>query len=387
MIVFREDADGIHLLLIQRQKQGDWSFPKGHVEQGEAVLEAGLRELDEETGVRPIVVGRLVDFVYTDGRSQPSRISFFLGHSDGSKVGNSSVGERSHWVRLSQVEKKLSYQNLKDYFHLFVMPVFHCHISRNASIDVIFSNSEPYKNGAKLLTRTVKRLIQHARTVELNSLSMPEHVKNTTDGISYFLSNHPSVRTATFWLQEEGGRYVLNNPFLARSHTKSTVQAILRHSGIPVPPSMPISMDRTRSNKKGRNMFMIKSEIHGVRDGTALQRSSKTAPWTVYLEKSINNNFIEKKYGYVAGKVLSDDDRCVTAGILRAHQRIQECLGLEVFSSDVFHDLENDTFQIVDLNPAPAFFNNQNARGAFASYVGRLMQFLQQYTNITQSRA
>ncbi len=134
-------------------------------------------------------------------------------------------------------------------------------------------------------------------------------------------------------------------------------------------------------------MFMIKSEIHGVRDGTALQRSSKTAPWTVYLEKSINNNFIEKKYGYVAGKVLSDDDRCVTAGILRAHQRIQECLGLEVFSSDVFHDLENDTFQIVDLNPAPAFFNNQNARGASASYVGRLMQFLQQYTNITQSRA
>ncbi|MFZ4515808.1 MAG: NUDIX hydrolase [Acidimicrobiia bacterium] len=46
------------LLLIQRDhapQDGRWSFPGGHVEFGEELLEAVLRELREETGIEGIV--------------------------------------------------------------------------------------------------------------------------------------------------------------------------------------------------------------------------------------------------------------------------------------------------------------------------------------------
>jgi 8-oxo-dGTP diphosphatase len=45
---------GDRVLLAQRSRGtylGKWGFPGGHVERGETIIEAGLRELMEETGV------------------------------------------------------------------------------------------------------------------------------------------------------------------------------------------------------------------------------------------------------------------------------------------------------------------------------------------------
>lgn len=45
---------GAQLLLAQRSRGkyvGQWGFPGGHVECGETIVEAGMRELQEETGV------------------------------------------------------------------------------------------------------------------------------------------------------------------------------------------------------------------------------------------------------------------------------------------------------------------------------------------------
>jgi mutator protein MutT len=45
---------GDQVLLAQRSRGtyiGKWGFPGGHVERGETIVEAGLRELQEETGV------------------------------------------------------------------------------------------------------------------------------------------------------------------------------------------------------------------------------------------------------------------------------------------------------------------------------------------------
>ena len=37
--------------LIYRTKQNDYSFPKGHVEEGETVMECAIRETKEELGI------------------------------------------------------------------------------------------------------------------------------------------------------------------------------------------------------------------------------------------------------------------------------------------------------------------------------------------------
>ena len=75
-VVFTE-ADGTIRYLIVRGNSGNYSFPKGHVEAGEDEYETALREIFEETGLRPEFVdgfrmteasrvknGRMKDVVY-----------------------------------------------------------------------------------------------------------------------------------------------------------------------------------------------------------------------------------------------------------------------------------------------------------------------------------
>lgn len=49
-IVFREFNRTLHVLLVQHGV-GHWSFPKGHVENGETDHETAIREVKEETGI------------------------------------------------------------------------------------------------------------------------------------------------------------------------------------------------------------------------------------------------------------------------------------------------------------------------------------------------
>jgi len=56
------------ILLMQRADNGHWGLPGGHVEPGESVAAATVREVLEETGW-PIEVGRLIG-VYSDPARQ-----------------------------------------------------------------------------------------------------------------------------------------------------------------------------------------------------------------------------------------------------------------------------------------------------------------------------
>ena len=48
-IVIAKSQDGDKIL--QLNNEGEWVFPKGHVEKGESDLDAAIRELFEESGV------------------------------------------------------------------------------------------------------------------------------------------------------------------------------------------------------------------------------------------------------------------------------------------------------------------------------------------------
>lgn len=49
-----DNGEGAILMISSR---GRWDLPKGHVEQGESGMQAALREVEEETGIRCEVVG------------------------------------------------------------------------------------------------------------------------------------------------------------------------------------------------------------------------------------------------------------------------------------------------------------------------------------------
>ena len=71
-------AEGDRVLLVKRGKEPDlglWGYPGGHVENGETLAEAALRELDEETGVAAVADGQLatIDLIRRDDTGQVTR--------------------------------------------------------------------------------------------------------------------------------------------------------------------------------------------------------------------------------------------------------------------------------------------------------------------------
>ena len=55
--------DGAETLLLHQQNEDRWCFPKGHVDPGESLAEAALREIREETGLTNVRLEREIEEV------------------------------------------------------------------------------------------------------------------------------------------------------------------------------------------------------------------------------------------------------------------------------------------------------------------------------------
>jgi len=54
-VVIRKNEEKIEVLLI-KDRFGHWTWPKGHIEDGETPGQAAIREITEETGLRTLCV-------------------------------------------------------------------------------------------------------------------------------------------------------------------------------------------------------------------------------------------------------------------------------------------------------------------------------------------
>ncbi len=67
--MYREGADGPRYLLVRaRRDPTQWVLPKGHVEQGETMQAAAVREVREESGVLAQVIAPLGELRFGDDR-------------------------------------------------------------------------------------------------------------------------------------------------------------------------------------------------------------------------------------------------------------------------------------------------------------------------------
>lgn len=69
-------------VLVLRNFRGEYIFPKGHLEPGETALQAARREVAEEAGLSPEVVGSAPDTAYryrlADGSWRDKRVTWFV---------------------------------------------------------------------------------------------------------------------------------------------------------------------------------------------------------------------------------------------------------------------------------------------------------------------
>lgn len=99
----------------RRNARGDliWSLPKGHVEQGESLQQAAVREVSEETGILGRVLAPLgvIDFYFTaDERRVHKTVHHFLLLAEEGDLSDDDIEvEQVAWVPLDELSDRLAY--------------------------------------------------------------------------------------------------------------------------------------------------------------------------------------------------------------------------------------------------------------------------------------
>lgn len=104
--------------LVYREDKKDYSFPKGHLEEGETLQECAIRETEEETmRVNHLLINREVDILkYITELNEEVECHIYISIDDGQTEKTIDLKDRENlkWVSYEEVEDTLSYNNLKE---------------------------------------------------------------------------------------------------------------------------------------------------------------------------------------------------------------------------------------------------------------------------------
>ncbi|MHB0927515.1 MAG: NUDIX domain-containing protein [Candidatus Nanopelagicales bacterium] len=106
---------GAAAIIGRRDRRGRmvWSFPKGHLEQGESAEQAAVREVLEETGLSAVVHAPLGDIVFwfmLDGKRIHKTVHHFLLIVTGGELSDADREvDAVEWVALADVHARLAY--------------------------------------------------------------------------------------------------------------------------------------------------------------------------------------------------------------------------------------------------------------------------------------
>ena len=131
------DLENKQIGLVYRDKFNDYSFPKGHLEEGETLKECAVRETEEETGYTNYLLTDVVALLeYKTPNNLDVECHFYIASSYGvtTKFIKDEDKENLVWVSYDDVLNYLSYTNLKDLWN-----------SVKDKVKEIFDNKDKYK--------------------------------------------------------------------------------------------------------------------------------------------------------------------------------------------------------------------------------------------------
>lgn len=108
-VVFTRDEDGQIRYVLVQQRSGRFCFPKGHVEAGETEHQTALREIWEETGLRPRILPGFQETETYEVNKKPGvmkDVYYFLAEYSGQHI-DPPPSDEIRDVRLCSYEEAL----------------------------------------------------------------------------------------------------------------------------------------------------------------------------------------------------------------------------------------------------------------------------------------
>lgn len=119
VVVLKEEEYKFLLVFQENPRIDNWSFPKGHQEEGETPMQTALRELEEETGIKKIT---LLDFpliheeyeITRNGEKVVKYNDYFIGIVDDKniKVQEGEIGDYK-WLAFAEAIEIFSHESRK----------------------------------------------------------------------------------------------------------------------------------------------------------------------------------------------------------------------------------------------------------------------------------
>jgi dihydroneopterin triphosphate diphosphatase len=127
--VFNIENNDLKFLLLKRSSQkiypGLWQMVSGHIKKGETAVKTALRELKEETGLKPLHlwVAPNINSFYFPGDDSITLIPVFAAQVDNNAVIISDEHSEFKWVSSEEAKKYLAWEGqrksvdiIKEYF-------------------------------------------------------------------------------------------------------------------------------------------------------------------------------------------------------------------------------------------------------------------------------
>ena len=107
-------------ILLLQYPQGHWSFPKGHVEEGDSDHHStALRELTEETGISQVSIldgwSQMTEYTFfRKGKETPKQVFWYLAETKEMDVSLSHEHTNYLWLQFDEAEKQITFEQEKE---------------------------------------------------------------------------------------------------------------------------------------------------------------------------------------------------------------------------------------------------------------------------------
>ena len=110
-------------VLLIKQTQGHWGFPKGHVEDNETEIETAIREVKEETNldVEIVEANKRYTMEYETDTGAIKQVVFFSAKYIGGKIkAQECEVSNIQWLNFEEALKTITYDNTKELFKKYL---------------------------------------------------------------------------------------------------------------------------------------------------------------------------------------------------------------------------------------------------------------------------